>query len=71
MEKHYETIRVGGRTHVITKSEPRGFYQDSNKNPIGEIPEANYMNTCMALCGVLKKGESLASWKKRKKKRLA
>ena len=82
----YETIKVCGRTHILTGSNRNGYYPefihciDDNGNKMyndfgvptmkkidGEpIPSANYMNTGMALTGVLRHGESLSEFITRK-----
>lgn len=52
----YQTIKVHGRVHVVCPSGSRHTFMHEN---------ANYLNTGKALCGVLKKGETLDNWKKR------
>jgi hypothetical protein len=66
MEK-YKIINVVGREHVVVNSKHRGGYTGID----GEIsmPDANYRGTCKALCGILKKGQSLDDWKKKNNKR--
>lgn len=51
----YDTVEVYGRTHVVCSIYT---YRPS-------YPDPNYRNTGMALCGVLKKGETLDGWIKR------
>ena len=51
--KHYLTIEVNKRTHVICISK---------RDVSPEIPEPNYMDTGMALCGVVDKGDTLDDW---------
>jgi len=54
----YSTIFLNGHHVVLTPSKSRsGYYQ-----------EANFKGTGKALCGVLKKGETLPEWLKRTKK---
>jgi hypothetical protein len=48
----YKTIEVGGRTHVIKSVPSRG----------GAMKDANYLDTEMALCGVLEPGKTLADF---------
>ena len=52
MKREYKTLTVEGREHVICTAKNRG----------PGLPDANYMGTGMALCGVLPKGESIDYW---------
>jgi hypothetical protein len=54
--KIFKTVEVHGRVHVVCSSYSRN---------ISIHDEANYCNTGMALCGVLKKNETLDKWKRR------
>jgi hypothetical protein len=60
MEK---TIIVHGRTHVLTESKRNDNVEDGQT----KIEQPNYLGTGMALCGVLRPGETLEEWKKRRK----
>ena len=67
MKQHiYSTINVNGRVHVLCESTIRPNYNTTNeftgKKIEGKIPEANYLNTGMALCGVIDKGDTLQDW---------
>lgn len=57
MSELYSTIVVWSRLHVICESKERkgNLHRD-----------ANYMGTGKALCGVLKKGQTLEEWMKNK-----
>lgn len=57
--KNYSTINVQGRVHVLCDAKSR-----SNTH----FPDANYLGTGKALCGVLERGESLEEWNGRFKK---
>ena len=65
MEK-YSVINVEKRQHVVCSVNPRGNYLTGEK-----MPEANYLNTGMALCGVIEKGKSLKNWKGKRSVRAA
>lgn len=54
--KTHKVITVKKREHVVCDVQPR----DSQPMP-------NYRGTHMALCGILKKGESLESFLKRRR----
>jgi hypothetical protein len=55
----YRTVEVWGRGHVVCDYPTfRGT----------KHPQPNYQKTGMALCGVLKKNETLEHWIKRTKK---
>ena len=53
--KVYNIVTVGTRKHVVCTVTSRS----------GGVDNPNYMGTGMALCGVMKKGETLEQWKKR------
>lgn len=54
--KNYQIINVSKRQHVLTAASTRE----------GTIfPEANYLGTGLALCGVLKKDQTLEKWIKK------
>ena len=55
---YYTTILVCGRLHVLREVSPRNT----------GIPEANYMGTGKALCGVVDKGDTLEDWIKKYRK---
>jgi len=57
MSELYSTVVVAGRLHVICEAKDRrgGIHRDPN-----------YMGTGRALCGVLKKGQTLEEWMKNK-----
>ena len=57
--KHYSTVNVGRRLHVVHEVK-----RDTEAN----IPDPNYKNTGMALCGVVDKGEDLDHWRKKHNK---
>lgn len=57
----YRVIKVAGRKHVVTPSEERRL----------GIPVANYMQTGMALCGVLKPRQTLLDWKLKRMEQIA
>lgn len=57
----YKTIRTLNKTFVIKESVRNVNYTDGS-----EMPEANFLNTGMALCGILKKGETLDEWERRR-----
>ena len=69
------TIKMNGRTHVVTSVERNGrykIYDPHTGNYLGEgepIPQPNYKGTGKALCGILRKSEVLETWKSRKLKR--
>lgn len=50
---NYTTITVLGHQHVLCEASDRGR--------LGH-PNANYMGTKMALCGVIEKGKTLEEW---------
>jgi hypothetical protein len=62
----YTTIKVCGKLHVIRDIQrPTVTY----RNGVRIItPEPDYMNTGKALCGILKKGQTLDEWIKSKAK---
>jgi hypothetical protein len=66
--KNYSILNVGSRQHVICESGPRIKYAEGKP-----MPDANYLGTGMALCGILREGQSLDNFKvevqKRKDKR--
>lgn len=52
MNKLYSTVVVAGRLHVLCEAKERkGPYRDPN-----------YMGTGRALCGVLRRGQTLEEW---------
>ena len=53
----FKVVKVGNREHVVREVESRGYNSMG-----GKISDANYLGTGMALCAVLDKGQSLASW---------
>ena len=57
-ETNYSTISVNGHNHVLIISDTR-----DNSN----MPAANYRNTGKALCGVMRKGETLEQFLERKR----
>lgn len=58
-DRHYGTVRKNGYTYVVV-SNPRPM----TKN----YPEPDFLGTGMALCGVLKEGETLQEFIERKRK---
>jgi hypothetical protein len=57
--KNYQVIEVGKRQHVVCEgSDRRNSY-----------PNANYLKKGVALCGVLKNGESLNDFLKARQKK--
>jgi len=68
----FSTINVNGHTHVLKIIKDRDdFYKELGPNqiyilkkPLEKIPNPNYQGTGLALCGVLKNGETLEGWKK-------
>ena len=65
MKQEYRLLEIGRRTHVLVSSDRNTNIYD--KDEFGytakeKIPEANYMNTGMALCGILRQGESLENF---------
>ncbi len=55
----FKVINVHGREHVITPNKRPVSYSDGDR-----LPNANYMNTGMALCGILRREQSLRNFKK-------
>ena len=53
--KHFSTIEVNGRSHVICPKSDRG----------AGIKKADYQETGMALCGVIQRGQTLKQWVKK------
>lgn len=51
-DKSYEVIIINNRKHLVTSSENR-----NNK-----FPDANYMNTGKALCGIIPEKISFKKW---------
>jgi len=56
MKKLYQTIKIRGRLHVL--KEMKRSYE-------ANLPDPNYRNTGMALCGVVEKGKDLDHWIKK------
>ena len=56
MDKKYSIITVRGYEHVVCDT----FHKRTN------WPEANYLGTGKALCGVIKKGQSFENWLKKR-----
>lgn len=56
--KKIQTIEIKKRTHVLCDSYRKGYYLNNGER----IPEANYNNTGMALCGIIKEGDTLKDW---------
>lgn len=65
--EHYKILKVAGQEHVlrhVDRSET--FYLSVGGEKVkNKLPDANYLGTGMALCGVLRKGESLKKFLKR------
>ena len=59
--KHYITLQVNSRIHVLTDTDR------SRQEQINVIPNPNYCNTGKALAGILRKNETLEDWINRKK----
>lgn len=59
----YELIKVNGHDHVVCSTKRAGisYYISENKEK-QIIPAANYRNTGLALCGVLREGQDLDSF---------
>lgn len=57
--KEYTIRKIGNTIYVLNGNSESGKSLTRN---------ANFLGTGMALCGILKKGESLASWEKKLKK---
>ena len=53
----YSVIIVEGRQHVLCEAQEREVTVDGVK-----IPNANYMGTGKALCGVVDKNDTLLNW---------
>ena len=73
--ENYQVINAHGREHVLTSRERNANYNCKIENPkqrgkfiqfTDPMPEPNYMGTGLALCGVLKKGETLSQWENRR-----
>jgi len=60
--KTYGTIKVGDKFHVVTQT-------SKDRKDTDLYPDANYRNTGLALCGILKDNETLQDWINRKIKR--
>ena len=60
MEQTYEILEYGKTRYVLTQSQDRGGKLGAS------IGKANFHNTGLALCGVLKKGETLKKFIQRK-----
>lgn len=56
----YQIIMVYQRMHVVCPVGERGKYSTGEY-----IPMPDYQGTGMALCGVIKKGETLNDWIKK------
>jgi hypothetical protein len=54
--KNYKVIEVYGRKHVVRSIPSRGGGSNN------ALPDADYMGTGMALCGVLNDNETLDEW---------
>ena len=54
-----QTIKLNGREHILKDVVRYGVH-----------PDPNFAGTGKALCGVLKKGQSLEDWEKQKAKRM-
>ena len=52
--KNYTTLESGRHTHVLCDNQERQNY-----------PLANYRGTDKALCGILRKGQTLEQWVKK------
>jgi len=63
VNKNYQVLNVGNRLYVVCEAEARPYYRTG-----GKIPEANYMNSGMALCGIIDRGKTLGYWKKKNNK---
>jgi hypothetical protein len=59
-----QILQVNGREHVVKRVTRSGT--DSEGVP---YPEPNYRGPGMALCGILRKGQTLQEWKNERAKR--
>ena len=70
----YKTMRVNGRTHVLREINRLSYclsdYYKSCKGDIIRVDPPDYLGTGLALCGVLKYGQTLNEWVQEKKKRI-
>jgi hypothetical protein len=66
-EKKYTVIPVMGHLHVICQQSDRSSAIRSDGSRTHR--DANYMNTGLALCGVIKKTHTLQQWIELKRKR--
>ena len=67
----YITMRVNGRTHVVRQFNRRKYRTKQYPGGMETVytPAPNYLGTGMALCGVLRYGQTLEEWVSEKKKR--
>jgi|GEM_PF-2048646 len=65
MSDDLKIIRLHGRDYVL-RPQTRGLNEFYNQAVAEPIPNANFAGTGMALYGVLKKGETLDSYRKRR-----
>ena len=64
---NYHQLEVNGRIHILKLVDRNGQYyfkHQKERRParMEALPNPNYKGTGMALCGILKKGETLEQW---------
>ena len=57
--ENYQVTKVFGHNHVLKPLARQKSYFILNGKRMGMVPEPNYLNTGMALCGILKPGQTL------------
>lgn len=68
--ENFQVIKVLGHNHVVRPLTRPTSYFTLNGKRIGMVPDANYLNTGMALCGILCPGQTLGEFIETKRQKV-